>query len=567
MCIRDRSYSALLNKHPNFAWFLSSYIVTCLGEWLTYVASLNMVQHLQQGESGSAGGNHNLAVSLLVVWRILPWMVLPSVGGWLADLPQLDRRRLLIQFNVAAAVVALGLWIAYWHQSLTGLYVGTALQQGIGALYDTVRFALVPQLLLSTRSTTKRKEHERDAQEEDEDCESFNEAMPLSSTSSSEDLAKANTAMGLVYSSITALGACLGGVLAQTLGISSCFAIDAGCYIISAYCLIQIVDAFGGCEENKFDDDDDDLALQEEGEDEEMPTTTFRTTDTETTKRTTMECCGGMDKVLFYLFSSSYGPLVLLAACAGTMIGSADVLYTDFSSSSSGVDGDVHLDNLRLGFLFAGVGVGSVCAPLIVDALWKAHARGELQARQWAASMALVWMGAGYVMVGMSTSYWSKWIWNTLRMSAYSVLWVNATYLIQETMPQHYMGRIMALDSTLCYSTEGLSALAAGFLLDQNSVSPNGLAMVLGWMGIAQGLIWILYTAATYTSGHDRHHQQQRRSNHNHHMGWDPLDKNDYLGDDTDTTLDETESEYDDDSCESDTDLDMLTPTISVDLP
>lgn len=194
----EASYFSLLRNNRPFRLYLTSYLITHAGEWFTYVASISMIERFLDigGESLSS-----TKISILVVVRLFPNVLLSAVGGTLSD--SRDRRISMIFLDVMGAVVALLYLAAYHLRSIVLVYVVAFLQQCVAALYEPCRSAIVP-LMVSTEG----------------------------------DLKKATTLSVLAWSLMAAIGAALGGLFVAIMGIQLCFVVDSMSYLVSAL-LIQ----------------------------------------------------------------------------------------------------------------------------------------------------------------------------------------------------------------------------------------------------------------------------------------------------------------------------------------
>lgn len=193
------SYWNLLLTHRQYRILLSSYIVSRCGEWLTYVASMSV---LEQNASNSQHRQF-LRISLLIVVRLMANVMATPLGGVLADTH--DLRQSMIRVDLAGAVVALLFWVAFLLHSPPLIYVATFLQECVAGLYNPCLNAIIPQLVTD----------------------------PVY-------LHKATTLSGLAWSTMAAIGSSLGGVLVATLGISTCYCLDSLSYVTSAWLLWQI---------------------------------------------------------------------------------------------------------------------------------------------------------------------------------------------------------------------------------------------------------------------------------------------------------------------------------------
>lgn len=176
------SYWNLLRTHREYRLFIASYTVTHIGEWFNYVASMSV---LETGHERTFQ-HRNLLISLLIVVRLLPNVLIAPFGGVLADTR--DLRVSMIVLDLAGGLVALSFYVAYALHSPTLIYVATFVQQCLAGLYEPCRSAIVPQMV-------------KDA----------------------NYLHKATTLSGVVWSTMAAVGSSLGGLLVASFGVSACF--------------------------------------------------------------------------------------------------------------------------------------------------------------------------------------------------------------------------------------------------------------------------------------------------------------------------------------------------------
>ena len=175
------TYKELLQNNKRFRFFISSYLITNLGEWLTYIASIDLIESkLSETEDGedqesSSSSPRRTAISILVLVRLLPNVFFSPLGGMLAD--SRDRRKVMIVLDVAGAICGLLFVVAYQWQSILLVYIATLIQQIVGGLYQPSSNSIVPLLV-------------------DNDIQ----------------LQKANVLVGLVWSCMQAFGAAASGM-------------------------------------------------------------------------------------------------------------------------------------------------------------------------------------------------------------------------------------------------------------------------------------------------------------------------------------------------------------------
>ena len=178
----EATFLGLLQSNRCFRLYMLSYVITHMGEWLTYIASIALAEELldQQGITSRT------TISVLVVVRLLPNVLLSPFGGILAD--GRDRRESMILLDVLGAITPLLFLVAMSFQSIPIIYLVTFLQQCISGLYEPCRSSIIPQMVPE---------------------ENY--------------LKKATTLAGLAWSIFAAVGSSLGGMVLTWFGFKACF--------------------------------------------------------------------------------------------------------------------------------------------------------------------------------------------------------------------------------------------------------------------------------------------------------------------------------------------------------
>jgi MFS family permease len=178
----DISYRDLLRNNREFRLFIFSYTITNCGEWLTYVASIDVIERKLQNSSEES----RTAISILVLVRLLPNVFFSIFGGHLAD--YLDRRKIMVVLDIASAMCGPLFILAYELQSILLLYATTLLQQSLSGMYQPSSQSIVPMLV-----------------------------------NDDKELKKGTTLEGLIWSGMQAIGAAASGFIVEFLGSRTCF--------------------------------------------------------------------------------------------------------------------------------------------------------------------------------------------------------------------------------------------------------------------------------------------------------------------------------------------------------
>ena len=185
-------YIRLLRSNPDFTKLWAAQVISLLGDWFnTIVISALIVVYTE-------GTNYQgLAVSGYLIARLIPPLLMRPWAGVLAD--RFDRKRLLIFSDVLRSLAVIGLLFAtQGPEYLPLIYVFTVIQFLISSIFEPARNAIMPSVLYR------------------------------------DQLVLGNTLM-------LAIGAIVGGIVAQVLGIQAALVIDALTFLASAAIVLTLV--------------------------------------------------------------------------------------------------------------------------------------------------------------------------------------------------------------------------------------------------------------------------------------------------------------------------------------
>ncbi len=180
-------YLALLRTNRDFRYLWLGQVVSQLGDWFDTIALFTLVLKL----TGSGR-----AVSLILVARFLPSVVLGPLSGVLAD--RFNRRHIMIASDVARALVVLGFLFVRSPEHLWLVYLLTVLQLAFSAFFEPARSAALPSVVAE------------------------------------RDLVTANSISSVTWSAMLTLGAAVGGPVTDWFGTDAAFVIDSLTYVLSA---------------------------------------------------------------------------------------------------------------------------------------------------------------------------------------------------------------------------------------------------------------------------------------------------------------------------------------------
>lgn len=431
------TYWEFLKGHRNYRFFLTSFLITHFGEWLTYIASIDFIEASRESKNQTTS---RTAISILVMVRLLPNVFLSPLGGSLAD--ALDRKQIMMALDLAGALCALLFVLAYDYQSVSLLYVASLLQQCIAGLYEPSHSAMVPQLV-----------------------------------SSDAALQKATTIEGLTWSAMQAFGAAASGWIVDALGIRMCFLVDGLTYLASVIFLYFVQGSYQ-VEHVQVET----LSSQEES----VSATSVGKAQSPLRKLQTMVAEG-----VEYLSSSYFGALIFLKGTSALGYGACDILNVAFSEQANTSPSNTMTDNARLGILFSLAGIGCLVGPLAMDSYILVERPKTLQA---SCVFAFGISCLGYVAWTIFPSFEAVAVFSILRAAGSSIIWIHSNLLLQKLAAPHMLGRVLAADYAIALVNEALSAFLCGVVMDQAHWTPYQVSAGLaGLTAIFTALWWSYY--------------------------------------------------------------------------
>lgn len=188
----------LVARRPLFARLWSAQVVSEGGDWLNRMAIFELIRQLS-GSTGVASLGIGLLYGLEVVSKLAPHVVVGPLAGPLAD--RLPRRALMVTTDIVRALIVLSMCFVREASQLPLLYALIVLQMTTATFFSAARSASVP-------NTVERSE-----------------------------LHEAYAWTAVTWSTMLSVGAVLGGLLVDAIGIRGVFLVDAGTYLVSALIL------------------------------------------------------------------------------------------------------------------------------------------------------------------------------------------------------------------------------------------------------------------------------------------------------------------------------------------
>jgi len=212
-------YFRLLRTNAPFARLYAGELLNSAGQWFSYVSTLRIVNEASAAAaaaSAAAGEGSGVALSpqsssgsasaigVVVAIHYLPSFFLSPIAGVVAD--RLPRENVLAAASLTGAAAAALLGVVQARLGVPFFLLLLSVQYSAAAFYDPARRAITPSLV------------------------DFNE----------KDLVLATTLDTVCWSTMTSVGASLGGVALSRLGARWCFFLDSLTYVAAAAAALSL---------------------------------------------------------------------------------------------------------------------------------------------------------------------------------------------------------------------------------------------------------------------------------------------------------------------------------------
>lgn len=374
------------------------------GDWFAFVALADLLTRL----TGRQG-----APAFVFAATVLPMFFASPIAGAAAD--RFDRKRLLVGADVVRVPLALALCVAAWIGS-PWLAIGAVVALGVAAsFHDPITSAVVPNLVPP------------------------------------EQLARAQALLGAVWGSMLLLGAGLGGIVAELLGMQAAFVINAASFAVSAWLIAGIR-----------------TPMQEASPEE----------------RRERSSTGQIAEAVRYVRKDGLVKRFVLAkvgvSCANGTVG---LLPTFAAERFAGT-------NIATGLLFAARGLGALIGPLLMRRFAGPAPRPRVIV--WVCGLSTMLYVAVYALIPLVWSFPLALVAVIVAHLGGGAQWSMSTYGLQVLTPDALRGRVMSLDYGIATLAIGTSAVIAGILADV-----TGAANATWWLvgaGAVYGATWLAWS-------------------------------------------------------------------------
>jgi MFS family permease len=401
------SYSALLRGNQNFRLLWLGQVVSLTGDWFNLIASSALIAELTQ--SGTAIG------SLFVVRMLAPFLVSP-IAGVVAD--RYNRKRILLATDLLRAVVVLGFLVVRSAEQVWLLYLLTAVQLGISGFYFPTRNAILPDVV------------------------------------SRAELGAANAISAATWSTMLALGAALGGLVAGLWGNQPAFVIDALTFIVSAYFISRVV---------------------------YQPITSLESSD-KTVWGTLQQYLDGLRYLrqdLDVLLITLHKPAIALLITTGFQVIQVRIAEQVFIIGKGG--------GISLGIMYGVVGIGTGLGPIMARYFTGDRDKGL----RTAIIIGYLLAAVGLLIASPLYNFYILQIGILLRGIGAGTVWVFSTQLLLQLVPNQVRGRVFATEYAIFTLMSAISAAVTGPAMDIIGIS--GLLAWMAGLSLLPMLLWLLW--------------------------------------------------------------------------
>ncbi len=404
-------YLTLLQRNRNFRLLWWGNVISLLGDWFNLIASASLIASLT--DSG-------VAISYLFLVRFVPLFVVSPFAGVIAD--RFSRKRILIASDLLRAVTVLGFLLVRSPEQVWLLYVLTAVQFTLSAFFSPARSALLANIVAR------------------------------------EDLVTANALDSFTWSTMLALGAFAGGVVAALFGLQTAFLMDAATFVLSAVVI-------GGMA---------------------VPGRAGTAVSTQT---------GWLDFLDGFRFLRQHMFLLVIALvkAAGSLVwGGINVLEIKYANEIFALSDRVipfvkDGATATLGMIYVISGLGTGLGPLFMR-----HRLGDRPPRLLAGiAIGFVLTGIGIFSLGLAPTLFLFLVATLVRTVGTGTIWVFSAALLQTMTPDVFRGRVFAFEFAALTLTQSISVLAAGYGLDKLGWTVQQVTLAFGVLGLVMALLWM----------------------------------------------------------------------------
>ena len=398
-------YLELIRSNANYRRIWIGDVASLLGDWINAIALYVLIREL----TGSP-----LALGLVFITKTLPFAIASPIAGLLID--RFDRRRLMIAADLIRAVLVLGFLLVDDPGEVWILYLLGSLQMVVSALFIPARSASIPNI------TTER------------------------------ELLTANALSAATWSTLLAVGAAVGGLMTQALGVRAVFVLDSLSYVVSAFFILR-------------------ATIPQDTDKPQAGGSILRQ--------------AWLDIVAGWRHMRARPAIGRMALAKATWaVGGGGLVYM---LALLGEKLNPAAPAVGMGVLYSARGLGTGIGPVVMRKFLPHESR-------WPAMMGLgiAASGVGYLVIGSIP--WAVVLVLVVVMAhaPSGANWVASSVLLQKRTEDRFRGRVFATEWLAIAMVDSLSILGASLLLEWAEVTLPTAILVFAVIQIACGVIWLL---------------------------------------------------------------------------
>ena len=403
------SYSQLIRGNRNFRALWFGQIVSLLGDWFNLIASAALLNELT--ESGLAIGG------LFVVRMIAPFLISPFAGV-IAD--RYNRKAILLTTDIVRGIIVLGFLFVREPQHVWLLYLLTGLQLGTGGFFFPTKNALLPDIVRE------------------------------------DELGAANTISSITWSTMLAVGAALGGLVAGLWGNQTAFLIDAATFFVSAVFIARM----------------------------QYQTPKALAASDKSVRAAVEQYVSGLSYLRRHvdqLVTALLKGVNAILISTGFQVIQVTITERVFVIGEGG--------GIGLGLIFAIAGAGTGLGPLAA----RAFAKDRDRPMRWTIVVGWLIASVGILIVSTLASFPLVLLGSFLRGFGGGIVWVMSTQILLQLVPGHVRGRTFATEYMIFTLLSAIGAGVIGNFLD----SGLELGSIMRWMAVLiliPTALWTLWT-------------------------------------------------------------------------
>lgn len=372
-----QSYIRLVRDNPNFARLWFAQIISLLGDWFNTIALSVLVAQY----SGGSG----IAISFYLMLRFLPELLFGPFAGMLVD--RFDRKWILVYCNFFRMFIVAGFLFASSADRLWVIYVLTIFQFIMSSMFEPAQGAIMPALVKRV------------------------------------DLVKANTISSITWSVMLAVGAIIGGIVAQILGTQVSLIVGASTFGLASLLLARIdVPPLQRIAQHKNKSDGSIL-----------------------------------EGLRFVRRHPNIGAALMVKA--GGSIGNMDTLMTLYATQIFIIGSG---GQLSLGILYSAFGLGAFLGPMFMNRIND----GSIRRMSSLILFGFILMTVGWALLGVFKTFALIILGIGIRAMGSSINWTYSTVIVQKSAPDAYLGRMFSLDFAGFQFVTVISIMGHGWLAD-----------------------------------------------------------------------------------------------------